>query len=140
MRKSLFCDNTNKNKKNTKDPAIGIFNRNYSKMKSTTIMPKISKLENMKEDIKDIKKDENKNNNSDNDNDNNNDKDNNNNSKKRCKSKSKFQTHIGGKETKKVIAYKRNQSINNNKKKTTKSTIDVNNLNSDRINLQWKNN
>ena len=140
MRKSLFCDNTNKNKKNTKDPAIGIFNRNYSKMKSTTIMPKISKLENMKEDIKDIKKDENKNNNSDNDNDNNNDKDNNNNSKKRCKSKSKFQTHIGGKETKKVIAYKRNQSINNNKKKTTKSTIDVNNLNSDRINLKWKNN
>ena len=140
MRKSLFCDNTiNTKRKSNANDAIGVFKGYNKKMKSTTIMPQITKLGNIIKDVRDDH-DQNKNNSSDNENNENNENNNNETGRKRlCKSKTKLQKNLGGKETKKFyISNKRNQSTNNNKKRTFKSTLDASNLNSYQNNLKGK--
>ena len=126
MKKSLFYDNTSNNYIHNKD-AISIINKNLNKMKSSTQFPKIKKMENSsKDDLNDIENEDNKNNNKI--------------RKTYCRSKTKSKNTFVGKETKIHISNKRNQSTNNNKKRTFKSTLDANNVNINKNNIKWKNN
>ena len=132
MRKSLFCDNVNNNKKINLKEGIGIFNKNINKMKSTNIIPKLNKLENIiKDDIKLNNQDEEIKNNNINETK----------KKEKCKSKGKSKNNLLGKETKINVASKRNQSTDNNKRKTffKANTLKVNS-NTNKINMIWKNN
>ena len=62
MKKSLFYDNTSNNDIHNKD-AISIINKNFNKMKSSKQIHKIKKMENLlKDDLNDIKNEDNKNN------------------------------------------------------------------------------
>lgn len=132
MRRSLFCDTSNSNKKLTSKDAVSIFSRKYNKMKSSNLMPVISSLHNMiKDDVlynNNIEEDKNF-------------QDNENNIAKirnRCKSKGTTKNNLSGKETKTHVPKKRNQSINNNKKKTLKTLDSSNSINTN-ANIKRKN-
>ena len=131
MRRSLFCDTSNSNKKLTSKDAVSIFSRKYNKMKSSNFMPVISSLHNMiKDDALDNNIEEDKNYQ---------DKENNiAKIRNRCKSKGTSKNNLSGKETKTHVPNKRNQSTNNNKKKTLKTLDSSSSINTN-VNIKRKN-
>ena len=129
MRRSLFYDNSNNFTKLTAKDKIGILN---NKMKSSNVMPVISQFDKIiKEDKKDY----------DLEGDKNNEEIENNNimrRNERCKSKGKSKNNLVGKETKTLVANKRNQSTNNKKIKTINGGLDSNRNINGKINIQRK--
>ena len=130
MRKSLFYDKSNFNKKENNNEIV-VINKSYKKMRSDLPKQNITFKKIIKENINDsFEEIESKNINNDN-----NEK---NNKSKQCKSKSKLKNNFVGKETKAYVINKRNQSTNN-KKRTIQRDSNVNNIVTSINNFKWKN-